>query len=222
MHLECPHCQARYDITGDVGDALFVCHQCGQEFTPPQTDPCDSADVIPVEAEQAPLRKTAHIWPWLLTMLVVLASVGFWVQKDAWLDNRWLRSRLINIGFDMPLRAKDWRITPASVQPEWITRSGGSKVLLVRGDLKNLLSSAMALPRIQVIFFSKTEPDKQIGASVLEIRQTPSGQQQSYTAALRDGMPVQALAHRRFMIIAQSVPENTGDFMLTPAPDEYD
>jgi len=216
MFLECPHCHVNYDITQDVADTVFVCHQCGQEFS----EHTRAVAEQPGEAEQAPVRKTAHIWPWLLTILILLASAGFWVQKDAWLDNRQLRSSLINIGFAMPLRAKDWRIVPASVQPEWIRRKDGSRILRIRGDIKNLLSSDIPLPRIHIIFFSKTEPDTQIGTSMLEIVLASSGKQvnqESNQTAVRDAVPVSALGQRSFMVIAKSVPGGTGDFTLTPA-----
>jgi len=215
MHLECPHCQALYDIARDVGDVVFVCHQCGQEFNP-QAVSFDRGDIAPVEAALAPVRNTAHIWPWLLMILIVLATTGFWVQKDAWLDNRWLRSTLINIGFDMTLRAKDWRISPASVQPKWIVRSDGSRILLVRGTIENLLNSDMSLPKINMMFFSKTEPDKKIGNAVFDITLKPSDQQMPDMILVRDSRPVAALGKRSFSIVAESVPEQTGDFTLTP------
>jgi len=306
MNLTCPQCQALYDITRDVSDAVFVCHQCGQEFSsqaqaaserqpeldlaqpcmtlqwqsvsrgfaaPPWQDvdifapsadseemaafkpvadaSCDDAEAVagsqpqavssdhgntmpveaepapieseakPVETELAPVRKTAHIWPWLLTMLMLLAGAGFWVQKDAWLDNRRVRSTLMNIGIDMPLRAKDWRIAPASVSPEWLSRDDGGRMLRIRGNIKNLLGSDSPLPRINLIFFSKTEPDNQIASTMLEMILTPSDKQLAqapYNVPARDTMPVPALGNRTFTIIAESVPEKTGDFTLTPVP----
>jgi len=215
MHLTCPHCQARYDIARDVGDAVFVCYQCHQEFSAPAGVSGRGA-IGPVDTAQAPVRDSARIWPWLLLMLILLTMTGFWVQKDAWLDNRYVRSILINIGIDMPLRAKDWRIDPASIQPQWIARSDGSRRLLVQGAIRNLLNSDMPLPGIRIMFFSKAEPDKQIGNTVLEIILKPSGQQIPALAAVRDLRPVPGLSQRRFTIVAESVPENTGDFTLMP------
>ena len=265
MHLECPHCQAQYDITGDVIDTLFVCHQCGQEFSA-EPRPADGQQgdvnstqawgalhwqyvlrafaeppwqhheafrssersdivaenvpaVVQEYAEQAPVRKTAHIWPWLLAMLTLLSATGFWVQKDAWLDNRLVRSQLINIGFDMAMRSKDWRIAPASVQPEWVVSRDHGKMLLIHGKIINLLSSDMPLPRIKIVFFSKTEPDKQIGTAVVDIRHAEPGNrlhQLPYIAPARDTALVPALGDRQFMLVAESVPESTGDFTLSP------
>ena len=220
MHLKCPHCQTLYDIARDGGDALFVCHQCGQEFSAPAVS-SDRGDIVLIEAEQAPVRSTAHIWPWLLMILIVLATTGFWVQKDAWLDNRWLRSSLINIGFNMAQRGKDWRIDPASIQSEWLSRDDGSRVLRIRGSISNLLDSDLPLPAIRIVFFSKTEPAQSIGSVVLKIRHArPDDQVQRflYITALRDSSPVSALGNRNFTIVAESVPAQTGDFTVAPVP----
>jgi len=214
MHLICPHCQAQYDIERDIGDAVLVCHQCRQEFSPPAVSP-EHGDIAPVDTAQAPVRHTTHIWPWLLMILIVLTTAGFWIQKDAWLDNRWLRSSLTNIGFDMALRAKDWRIDPASIQAQWIVRSDGSRSLLIRGVIQNLLNSEMPLPKINMILFSKTEPDQQIGNIGLEIILQSTDPQ----LAVRDTRPVPALGQRRFTVMAESLPDNTGDFSLMPAFD---
>jgi len=215
MHLECPHCQTNYEITHDVEDVLFVCHRCGLEFS--ATDQFSPENYQP---EQAPVRKTAHIWPWLVAVLLLVICSGFWLQKDAWLDNRWFRSTLINIGFDMPLRVKDWRIVSESVRSVWITRNDDSRVLLIRGKIKNLLASDMLLPNIEITFFSKTAPDKQVAMSSFEIDLPPSDKlvrQVPYSRPDRDNMPVRALGSRAFTILVESVPEATGDFTLTPS-----
>jgi len=214
MHLECPHCQTSYDIAHDVEDTVLVCHRCGIEFSP--ADPLHVEQDAP---EQAPVRNTLRIWPWFITIALLVAGGGFWLQKDAWLDNRWFRSTLINVGVDMPLRAKDWQITSESIHTVWIARNDGSKALLIRGYINNLLSSDMVLPNIEIAFFSKTVPDKQIAASSYEISLPPSDtgvRQMPYSRPARDKMPVRALGRRAFAILVESVPEGTGDFTLTP------
>jgi len=215
MHLECPNCQINYEITHDVEDVLFVCHRCGFEFS--ATDQLYPEDKQP---ELAPVRKTAHIWPWFVAMLLLVICSGFWLQKDAWLDNRWFRSTLINVGFDMPLRAKDWRIASESVRSVWITRNDDSRVLLIRGKIKNLLASDMLLPNIEITFFSKTEPDKQIARYSFEIDLPSSGKlvrRVPYSRPARDNMPVRGLGSRAFTILVDPVPEAIGDFTLTPS-----
>lgn len=215
MHLECPHCQTSYDITHDVEDAVFICHRCGLEFS--ATDQLSPENL---QVEQAPVRKTAHIWPWFMAVVLLVAGSGFWLQKDTWLDNRWFRSTLINIGVNMPLRAKDWQINSDSVHSTWVVRNDGSKALLIRGNIKNMLASDMLLPKIEIIFFSKIEPDKQIAISSFEIGLPPSDKlvrQIPYSRPDRDNQPVRALGSRAFTILLESVPEETGDFTLTPS-----
>jgi len=128
-------------------------------------------------------------------------------------------SSLINIGFDMPVRARDWRIEPASVQPEWISDSEGSSTLLIRGNITNLLDSMMPLPRIRIIFYAKTQPDKQVGESLLTIKKPLSDKAtwSAWHAAVRDNAPVPPRATHSFVIVAEAVPDGTGDFTLSPS-----
>lgn len=174
------------------------------------------------EAEEAiiitpPRRKEARIWPWLMIMLTLIISAGFWLQKDAWLDNRWLRSTAINLGYPMPLRDKDWRILPESVQAEWITRDDASTALLIRGRIKNLLTSELPAPGIEITFFSESHPDQKLGSrklmftlhpSKLAIRHVP------YSRPKADRVPIMPEGEREFVFLIESPPENTGDFTL--------
>ncbi len=255
MQLECPHCQANYDIDSGIEGDLFVCHRCGLEFClrdhtenelvggkmaedemvngepvdhgvaadkPPQQVTSDDGEAVLAGVELAPVRKNAHIWPWLLTVLILLIGGGFQMQRDAWLDNRWLRSTLTNIGINLPMRTKDWRIDPENVQPKWISRSDGSKVLFVRGSIENLMRSDMPLPQIQLTFFSKADPRKQLGRTVLAIRLAPSDRQLHHVPYIPppvDRAVVAALGKRGFAIMVESVPGETGDFTLMPALD---
>jgi len=240
MHLECPHCQAEYDIDSDISDVVCVCQRCGSEFDvqsqavagedpelkmqPANQQVSENQWVHDVESDTdmavAPQRKSIRLWPWFLTMLVLLTGVGFQVQKDVWMDNRWFRSTLINIGFELQMRAKDWRIVPESVRPKWIKRNDGSRVLFVRGRIENLLGSDMHLPRINIIFFSKIVQKKQIGQLEAVIRRIPSEQAlHQFPMALpaMDSALVPALGEHDFAVVVESVPQETGDFSLMPA-----
>jgi uncharacterized protein YbaR (Trm112 family) len=164
-----------------------------------------------------PQQKKVRIWPWLMVMLILIFSAGFWLQKDAWLDNRWFRSTAINLGFSMQMRDKDWLVIPGSVQAEWITRDDSSKALLIRGRVKNLLTSEMPAPIIEVTFFSDLHPDQKLGSQRLIITLRPgklSIHQVPYIAPEADTMPVMPESERAFVFLIESVPENTGDFTL--------
>jgi len=165
-----------------------------------------------------PKRKRVRIWPWLMIMLTLIFSAGFWLQKDAWLDNRWFRSTAINLGFSMQLRDKDWRVIPDSIDAEWIRRDDASQALLIRGRVKNLLTSELPAPVIEVIFFSDLHPDQKLGSQRLIITvqpDKPSIQRVPYTAPEPNTLPVMPEGERKFVFLIESVPEHTGDFTLT-------
>jgi len=246
MHIECPHCLAGYDLEmdrdvdseaeldSDIAERIVVCHRCGEEIDVhavsvgglPERDggafdwddTCQK-NALPIDS-LAPQRNNTRIWPWFLTMLILLAGVGFQIQHDAWMDNRWFRSALINIGFDLDMRAKDWRIAPQSVHPKWIKRSDGSRVLFVRGRIENLLSSDMPLPRIAITFFSNIDPQKQLARIVAVIRRMPSEQaiaQVPMVLPAMDNSIVPALAKHDFAVLVESTPAASGDFTVMPA-----
>jgi hypothetical protein len=164
-----------------------------------------------------PQRKKVRIWPWLMIMLALIFSTGFWLQKDAWLDNRWFRSTAINLGFSMQLRDKDWRVIPDSIQAEWVTRDDSSKALLIRGRVKNLLTSELPAPIIEVTFFSDLHPDQKLDSQRLIITLQPdkrSIRRVPYIIPAANTIPIMPESERKFVFLIESVPENTGDFTL--------
>jgi hypothetical protein len=181
--------------------------------------PEDVAETAKEAADiSSPHRKKARIWPWLMIMLTLIFSAGYWLQKDAWLDNRWFRSTAINLGYPLPLRDKDWRVLPDSIQAEWITRDDDSKALLIKGRVKNLLTSALPVPAIEITFFSDINPGEQLGSQRLTITLQPGKRSLSrspYTAPELDKIPVTPNGEREFVLLIESPPENTGDFTLT-------
>jgi DNA-directed RNA polymerase subunit M/transcription elongation factor TFIIS len=181
--------------------------------------PEDSGVETESEAEIIrPGRRKVRIWPWLMIMLTLIFSAGFWLQKDAWLDNRWFRSTAINLGITIHQRDKDWRVIPDSIQAEWIIRDDASKALLIRGRVKNLLTSELPAPSIEVTFYSDLYPDKELGSQHLNITLQPGKQsllRVPYTAPKPDTIPVTPEGERKFTFLIESPPENSGDFTLT-------
>ncbi len=118
----------------------------------------------------------------------------------------------------MQQRDKDWRVIPDSIQAEWITRDEASKALLIRGRVKNLLTSELPAPTIEVTFFSDTHPDKKLGTQRLKITLQPGEQSilhVPYTAPELDTIPIAPEGEREFVFLIESPPENSGDFTLT-------
>lgn len=165
-----------------------------------------------------PGRRKVRIWPWLMVMLALIFSAGFWLQKDAWLDNRWLRSTAMNLGINLQQRDKDWRVIPVSIQAEWVIRDDASQALLIKGRVKNLLTSELPAPGIEVTFYSDLHPDKKLASQLLNITLQPGKQsllRVPYTAPKPDAIPVTPEGERKFTFLIESPPENSGDFTLT-------
>lgn len=224
MYLSCPQCLTGYEIEGTPAHTTVVCHHCGVEFSistestqsiEPK-EPTANDDDAPAMAP--PQRKNVRIWTWLIAVLILASAGGFWLQKEQWLDNRWFRSTAINFGAPIPLRDKDWRIDTDSVRVEWVTREGGSKVLVIRGRVKNLLSSELPPPAIEIKFFSRTQLNKEIANRRLTITLPPSRTaigHLPYTPPAVDEIPVAPLGEREFVFVIESLPEEAGDFALS-------
>lgn len=224
MHLSCPQCLTGYEIEGVPAHTTVVCHHCGIEFSISATQtqspdlPEPASDNEGEITMAPPQRNKARIWTWLVAVLLLASAGGFWLQKEMWLDNRWIRSTTINFGIPILLRDKDWRIDADSVRAEWVTREGGSKVLVIRGRAKNLLSSELPPPAIEIKFFSRTESNRAIANKQLNITLPPSSKmigRLPYSPPAIDTIPVAPLGEREFVFVIESLPEEAGDFTLT-------
>ncbi len=166
---------------------------------------------------QIPERKPVRLLPWFMLLLALITAAGFLLQRDAWMDNRWLRSTIINLGVHLPQRDKDWRILANSVHPSWFTRSDGSKVLLIKGEVENMLSSPMLPPNIEVSFFSNKAPGQAIGIQRLNFTYPPSELvmlRTPYQTPNINNAPIPALGKRKFVFLLDSLPQSTADFTL--------
>jgi len=185
------------------------------------TEPEASVEAIP-EDEDTPLlpppRARVRIMPWLLTVILLIAVTGFWFKHDAWLDDPWLRSVLINVGLPVEVRDKDWYIQPESIHAQWIKRDNGSQVLVIEGRVKNLLQCELVPPAIRFSIFAKDDPEHLLLERELLISQPPlmvAIRHAPYIVQPEDRVPVTALGDRGFMLVLEGLPKNAGDFTLT-------
>jgi len=212
MQITCPHCQASYELETDISETALLCQRCGHEFAK-QT----AAEQVSC-APAFPERPHSHILPWLMIILTILAATGFGLQYDAWMDKRWLRSSIINLGIPLPLRDKDWMIVSDSIQPTWITRPDGNTLFMIKGQVKNLLSSSILPPHIEIVFFDKTNPDQRIASQLLDFTKPPPEQAMQQAGDLTpeiDNKTIAGLATRQFTLLITSLPPHSGDFSLT-------
>jgi len=185
-------------------------------------EPASSVEEVH-EDEDAPLppppRANVRIMPWLLTIMFVIAAAGFWSRHDAWLDDPWLRSVLINMGLPVEVRDKDWHIQPASIRAQWVKRDDGSQVLVIEGRVKNLLQCELAPPAIHFSIFAKDDPEHLLLQRELPVSQPPlmvAIRRTPYIVPPEDHVPVTALGDRGFVLVLEGLPPNAGDFTLAP------
>jgi len=186
------------------------------------TEPVISGEGTP-EDEDVPLspppRASVRIMPWLLTIMLVIAAAGFWFRHDAWLDDPWLRSVLINVGLPLEVRDKDWRIQPGSIRAQWVKRDDGSQIMVIEGRVKNLLQCELAPPAIRFSIFARDDPEHLLLQRELPVSQPPlmvTIRRVPYIVPPEDRVPVSALGDRGFVLVLEGLPKNAGDFTLTP------
>jgi len=166
-----------------------------------------------------PPHKKVRIMPWLFAVILFIAAAGFGFKYEAWLDDPWLRSVLINVGAPLEIRDKDWRILPGSVQAQWVKRSDGSQVLVVKGRVKNLLRCEIPLPTIRFSIFARNDPAHLLIEREFLISQPPLSEairRAPYLPPPEDQVPVTAMGDRDFVLVLQHLPEKSGDFTLAP------
>ncbi|MDQ7011261.1 MAG: hypothetical protein Q9M29_05515, partial [Mariprofundaceae bacterium] len=198
-------------VAGDSEDIVAAADEASSADTTPRDE--TAAELLP-----PPERAVARIWPWLTAMLIIIGGTGFWLKHEVWLDNTWFRSLLINMHLPVTVRNKDWHIIPDSVHAQWIKRSDGSQALLIEGRIENLLYSEIPLPEIEIRFYSALDPEKPMATRRLVITQPPTIEairQAPFHAPPADKVPVAARGERGFVLLLDSLPENTGDFTLT-------
>jgi hypothetical protein len=169
------------------------------------------------EIMAAPVRKEVSVWPWLFAILLLIASAGFWFKHEAWLDNVWLRSLLINSGLPVQVRDKDWRVAQ-DIQAQWIKRNNGSYVLVVEGRVDNLLQCELRPPAIRFSLYSISDPGKVLLERVLPISQPPllkAIKKAPFVTPPEDRVPVPPLGDRGFILVLEDLPKDAGEFTLS-------
>jgi len=209
--------------TANAGNAASQTRPFNTDSANAATTDFDGIDTVnyqpdPAWEQSQPQANNHRIWPWLVSVLIFAIVGGFWIQKDHWLDNRWFRSTAINLGLSMEQRDKDWRVIPESVHAQWITRDNQSRALLIEGRVENLLASELPVPKVDVVFFTADHPDQILLSRLHEITLPPSMpgvRHAPFALPDRDIIPIAALGQRGFILLLESLPENTGDFALT-------
>jgi len=218
--------RSRTDEDHDADSIIIPAREAWME-----DDPTAASQAEQTEAEQAyaddgtdtslpsppPPRAKLRIMPWLMAVVLLITGSGFWLNHDAWMDDPWLRSVLLNVGIGLEIRDKDWHINPDSVEATWLERGNKETVLVITGEVHNLLQTDLLPPLIHFTLFARDNPDELILERDLVITRPPLMQairQAPYLPPAHDTTPVAALGKRGFVLVLEDMPQNAGNFSL--------
>jgi len=223
MQLVCPRCRNCYTFTdhGTAG-AGFRCWRCGKELRTPTGHTHQSTETTNSPPPISPLKRPpTRIFRWLALILAVVAGSGFAFQQDAWLDNNWFRSRLMQLGMPVPASNKDWQIDPTSIRTRWLPRFDGQRVLLIQGSITNQLDLQQAMPLFSIRFSATAGADQQqIDPALLHAIQQPDDERIKNSHYLNPAWDLSTLpagSSHPFTLLVQTIPESSREITLDVA-----
>jgi len=225
--LVCHRCGDEFNVEeqpiqhiSDAEPSLFE----GNTSPPPSPEDIARAPVLidadaSISANQAtlsPRRKQAHIWPWLIFVLICVAGLGVWKNKNSWLEQPWARSLMMNLKLPVTFNANDWSIATDSLHSQWVNRQDDSRILLISGYIHNQLLSDQLAPPLRINFHEV--PNGPILISyIMPITEPPSLPQIRHAPFLSpdiDSVPIAAGGMRAFTLIIENPPEDSREFTL--------
>jgi hypothetical protein len=187
-------------------------------------EPKEAAPVAAVPEDDEvfePERRAPRILTWISGVMLLIAIAGFAYNHQAWGENIWLRSMLLNLHFPVTVHASDWRIPPSSVHAEWLKRDDGSAVLVIEGRVDNLLHARLATPWIQVTVYDAFHSDKTLKRKTFPITLPPAIdaiRHAPWVLPPQDNVPVAAAGNRGFILVMDDLPQHAGEFTLNVVP----
>ncbi len=229
MRVICPECFASYQIEAVVKNAVLVCHKCETEF-----DSFGNKVVVgdatsqffKAQEEQTPtfgikdlaqsgmVKRRQHVWLWMSLILMALAIAGIIKHWQLWSHHGVFRGYQLQIQTDSPVLDSDWQVKPESVHSQWLKRDDGSLVLIVEGEVRNLLSIPLPPPEIKVTFITQTGQNDKVIQPITEPADMQTLTASPYVSPPVDKTPVFPLASRGFILVLEDVPLSTQNIEL--------
>jgi len=176
----------------------------------------DEASISDNQATISPRRKQAHMWPWLIFVLICVAGLGLWKNQSSWLEQPWARSLMMNLKLPVTFNPNDWSIATDNLQSQWVKRQDDSRILLISGYIHNRLLSDQLAPPLR-INFHEVPNGPILSTYIMPITEPPSLPQIRHAPFVSpdiDSVPIAAGGMRAFTLVIENAPEDSREFTL--------
>ncbi|MDX8382932.1 MAG: hypothetical protein R8M45_02550 [Ghiorsea sp.] len=212
-----------------IKNAILVCHRCDTEFdTYGNTivEDSEAKKIFKAQEDAAPTfglhdliqsgmrSRNQHIWLWMVLVLLVLSAVGLSLRWEHWQLQSSIRGYSLQTHQSALILDRDWHISPNSVSTQWLKREDKSIVLLIEGQVENMVNTALPLPEIQMIFVSQMGQKTEKIEVITEPANIPTMQAVPFASPPIDTLPVSGLNKRSFMLLIEDVPDSSAHILL--------
>jgi len=229
MRIVCPECHAAYQVGAIIKNAILVCHRCNTEFDTygnKIVEGNETAEVFKKQEEHAPTfgvkdliqsgmaGKKEQVWLWMILILLALTFAGIAMQWQHWKFNSMARAVSIETNNDAPVLDRDWKIIANTVQSQWLKREDGSLVLVIEGQVQNLVGTTLPPPEIKVTFITQIGENIEFVLPITEPADLKTLQSVPFMSPAIDKTPVSMLGTRGFLLLIEDAPQATQHMLL--------
>lgn len=229
MRIICPECHAAYQVGPMIKNAILVCHRCNTEFDTfgnkiaPDNETLEVFKKQEVHAPTVGLRdliqsgmatRHTHFWAWLIIILFSLSVLGLSIRWDHWQYDSFFRAISLDTNLTTTILDRDWQVLPDTIHTRWLTRDDQSVVLIIEGQVKNLVDAALHVPEIEVAFVTQTGKDIKITQAITEPVDFKALQRVPFSSPPVDKTPIAPSGSRGFLLLVEHAPRSTQHIVL--------
>lgn len=229
MRIVCPNCHAAYKVDAVIKNAILVCHKCNTEFDTygnKVTEESETTQQFKKLEENAPTfglydmvqsgvnNRNSQIWLAMSIVLSLIIITGVISRWDHWQYNSFARAFELRTDLSAKIIDRDWRIIPDSVSMHWLERDDKSFVLLVEGEVENLVSTLLPAPEIRLTFVTQTGKNIVLTQPITEPTELATFKAVPFSSPAIDKVPVAATGSRGFLLLVEDPPLSTQHVLL--------
>ena len=229
MRVICPECFASYQVDAVVKNAVLVCHKCNTEFDSfgnkvvagdattqffqTQEDHAPTFGIKDL-AQSGMNKHKQRVGLWMGLLLMTIMATGLTVNWDIWSHHGVFRGYQLQVQTSAPILDSDWQVEFDSVHSQWLKREDGSLVLIIEGEVSNLLSIPLPPPEIKVTFITQTGQNNEVIQPITEPASMNVLKASPFISPAVDKTAVFPLGSRGFILVLEDVPLSTQNILL--------